>query len=557
MFPARTPLPASAAISTTSSEDDFVKEVVTIIKRKQSGPIDFQRLLQANMRTYDVTKVQDEDGNHVLHLCLIHNRLVFLRVIFNLGLFSLLIDQVVVVGASSEYAGCTAYDVAERKRLRRYKRELDTLRALELDLEDNNGALKDCRAGSYEQVTKHRPQDLLCGDVEGSTAVHWACINGTPQLLKYLVETIHCDVNVTNNIGQTPLHIAVACGQSSLINYLVTVGNLDPFAQEKSGENPIQITAENGDMESLSELLRCGVPLERDLLLKAAQHGRCDYMKHVIAIHGMNAYHRESTTGKTCLMIAAENDHLETVRYLLDNYHFKLEEVTLQNRNIFHYVADKGRTEVAELLMEDANSKGQDLQPLLNKKDLHNFEQLCTVVRGVDKGKPMWHYVKLERRSVQLSQKRIKGGRIDVNQVGTILGSGWGEDTDAETNKELIQKYRARHHTQDGEPDLTPLTLAVAKGHPEVARLYLDAGSIPEGRDCFGQNILHLAAMRGLVGIAEQVPNRSVLTREKDDAGFTALDTAKHNEHDEMIAFLQQPVQQDCEPLVQVSFLSN
>ena len=397
------------------SEIDFSHKLCNTIKRKQTTAYDLIQLLRSNKDRFDISKVQDEDGNHVLHMCIIYKKFAFLVVIFCMELLGSLIDQKIPMGAASEFAGFTPRDVTERKRMRRYIRELDSLRQQEEDLQEKTPALKDCRSGVYDKIRNHSSEDLRAVDSERRTAIHWACINGSLNVLEYLVK-MQCKANSSNSNGETPLHMPYSLGNLPWSTILVSTCGLDPFAKNKSGKTPLHIASENGDKDCLFELLRCGVPLEKDLVLIASQHGRCEYLRLLITTHGLDPHHKEASTGKTCLMAAAENDHVETVRFLLEKFTFQLDDLTTQARNIFHLVAEKGNTETAKLLLEHAKRKNYDVTKLLDQKDKHRPEQRCTIVRGIDKGRPAWHYVLLQRRSVHLSQKCIQNGRIDVNR---------------------------------------------------------------------------------------------------------------------------------------------
>ena len=337
-------------------------------------------------------------------------------------------------------------------------------------------------------------------DSEGNNCVHWAAVSGKLDVVIYLTEKCKLRADLLNENGQTPLHIAVMYGQNTLISHLVKVCKLDPEKPDSSGKTPLQRTAENGDIATLSELLKCNIEIDQSLGVIAAQFGRQGYLEHTLISYNLDHMYKNSD-GKTCLMVAAENGHLKIVVFLLNYCDIPLNDVSKQKRNVFHYVADKGHAGVAKVLLEKAHAAGL-LPEILDQKDNHRVEQLCSLVRGVDKGRSAWHYVHLKRKYVHLFQKCTKRGRVDASRVGTILQSGWGPEPQAEGLKRSVECYQQGNSTKDGEDDFSPTLLAVGKGHLEVAKLYIEAGGDVKAKDCFGQTGMHLAAMSGKLNVA-------------------------------------------------------
>lgn len=61
------------------------------------------------------------------------------------------------------------------------------------------------------------------------------------------------------------------------------------------------------------------------------------------------------------------------------------------------------------------------------------------LVTGKNKGKALWHYVKVPPEKLQGLKHAIKTGALDVAHYGQVLYSGWGEEPPAD----ITQKVKA------------------------------------------------------------------------------------------------------------------
>lgn len=46
---------------------------------------------------------------------------------------------------------------------------------------------------------------------------------------------------------------------------------------------------------------------------------------------------------------------------------------------------------------------------------------------GTNKGRPTWHYIKVEKNKLPLFKKALEKDSIELADFGEILFSGWGE----------------------------------------------------------------------------------------------------------------------------------
>ena len=64
-------------------------------------------------------------------------------------------------------------------------------------------------------------------DSNGCTALHWACINNHPDVVKILTQQDGIDVNVQDIFKDTPLHYACRWGYLKCVQLLMATGQCD------------------------------------------------------------------------------------------------------------------------------------------------------------------------------------------------------------------------------------------------------------------------------------------------------------------------------------------
>jgi ankyrin repeat protein len=86
---------------------------------------------------------------------------------------------------------------------------------------------------------------------------------------------------------------------------------------------------------------------------------------------------------------------------------------------------------------------------------------------------------------------------------------------------------------------VAPLMLAAAGGRTEVGVELLRAGADPNARDLFGRAALHESARRGDLELARALLDHGAQPLLADDAGSNAMDLAKRQRREAMVALLQ------------------
>ena len=82
-------------------------------------------------------------------------------------------------------------------------------------------------------------------DFGGNTALHLASANGFIDVVKYLVNELHCDVDPKNKSQSTPLSWAAFNGQKKVVEFLLEKG-ADCNSKNINGKKPSELAYDSG-----------------------------------------------------------------------------------------------------------------------------------------------------------------------------------------------------------------------------------------------------------------------------------------------------------------------
>ena len=82
-------------------------------------------------------------------------------------------------------------------------------------------------------------------DFGGNTALHLASANGFLDVVKYLVDELHCDINPKNKSLSTPLSWAAFNGQKEIVEFLLEKG-ADFDIKNSNGKKPSELAYDSG-----------------------------------------------------------------------------------------------------------------------------------------------------------------------------------------------------------------------------------------------------------------------------------------------------------------------
>ena len=93
--------------------------------------------------------------------------------------------------------------------------------------------------------------------VDEKTPLHYATDRSNMEIVKYLIETGHCDPNRKDKNGTTPLHMAVLHKYKELVKYLLHEGRCNPNYKSKGGITPFNLAV--GDPGMTREMVKAVV----------------------------------------------------------------------------------------------------------------------------------------------------------------------------------------------------------------------------------------------------------------------------------------------------------
>ncbi len=103
------------------------------------------------------------------------------------------------------------------------------------ELADLKEAMKDAKENFNVNLT----------DFGGNTALHLASANGFIDVVKYLVNELHCDINAKNKSLSTPLSWAAFNGQKDVVEFLLEKG-ADFNFKNINGKKPSELAYDSG-----------------------------------------------------------------------------------------------------------------------------------------------------------------------------------------------------------------------------------------------------------------------------------------------------------------------
>ncbi|XP_039889355.1 protein phosphatase 1 regulatory subunit 12C isoform X1 [Simochromis diagramma] len=229
-----------------------------------------------------------------------------------------------------------------------------------------------CASGDTEEAkvileeakqTKRRNDEdtaaiINCSNADGITALHQACIDGSIEMVTFLLE-LGASVNQVDNEGWTALHVAASCGHADITEFLLQEG-ASLTAVNCDGDVPADIALDE-TTESLlqSYTRRHGVDVES---AKRREEEQIMADARTWLTEGLPADVRHPKTGATPLHVAAAKGYLEALK-ILCQCGLDVSAVDFDGWTPLHAAAHWGQGEACRILAEqlcnmEARSKG-------------------------------------------------------------------------------------------------------------------------------------------------------------------------------------------------------
>jgi ankyrin repeat protein len=311
-------------------------------------------------------------------------------------------------------------------------------------------------------------------EVDGTTALMWACYSGDADLVERLIKA-GADVAAVNDYGASALQVAAVAADSRIIKDLLKAG-VNPDSPNPEGQTALMEVARSGNVESAKLLLDAGAKVDA----------------------------REQWGDQTALMWAASESHPEMIKLLLEhhadvNAHGTIRDwqrrVTAEGRpkNENHggftpliYAARVGCAECAKVLLKghaDINLPDPDGETalLISVINMHFDFAAYLVSAGADVNR--WDFYGQTPLYAAIDMATLPaGGRPDLPSEDKTLPLQVAEmilKAGANINAQLKLRppYRNGVFDRGGDQVLatgaTPLLLAAKSGNNDAVRLLL------------------------------------------------------------------------------------
>ncbi|XP_053274582.1 protein phosphatase 1 regulatory subunit 12C isoform X1 [Pleuronectes platessa] len=202
---------------------------------------------------------------------------------------------------------------------------------------------KDIKGTNREDVI----EVINCSNADGITALHQACIDGSMEMVTFLLEQ-GANENQVDSEGWTPLHVAASCGYSDIAVFLLQKG-ASLSAVNCDGDVPLDIALDETTESLLQDYTqRQGVDLEAAKRLEEEQ-----IMKDARTwlTEGPPADVRHLKTGATPLHVAAAKGYLEALK-ILCQCGLDVSAMDFDGWTPLHAAAHWGQDEACRILAE-------------------------------------------------------------------------------------------------------------------------------------------------------------------------------------------------------------
>ncbi|XP_076001640.1 protein phosphatase 1 regulatory subunit 12C isoform X2 [Genypterus blacodes] len=194
---------------------------------------------------------------------------------------------------------------------------------------------------------EHIAEIINCSNADGITALHQACIDGSAEMVSFLLEH-GANVNQVDSEGWTPLHVAASCGHPDIAEFLIQEG-ASLSAVNCDGDVPLDIALDETTESVLQAYtIRLGVDveaakrLEEELIMKDARTWLTE---------GPPSDVQNPRTGATPLHVAAAKGYMEAIK-LLCQCGLDVSAVDFDGWTPLHAAAHWGQGEACRILAE-------------------------------------------------------------------------------------------------------------------------------------------------------------------------------------------------------------
>ncbi|XP_067653191.1 ankyrin-1-like [Haliotis asinina] len=346
-----------------------------------------------------------------------------------------------------------------------------------------------CRGGNAKIVNYILMQNIVHINSKGDggmTPVLIAAFHGKKEAFDILVKR-GADLSVTDVGGDNILHVASRGGNAKIVNYILMQNIVHINSKGDGGMTPVLIAAFHGKKEAFDILVKRGADLsvtdeDGDNILHCACGGRNVKIVNYILMQNIVDINEENDGVVTPVMLAAGTGEREIFDILVKRG-ADLSVTNANNRNILHWACVGGNDKLVNFIL------------MQNNVDINgrNIKGMTPVMLAAYYGKREVFDI-LVRKRVHLSEV----GNDGKNILHLVC-----EGKNVEIVKHILRLHIVDINCRFNE--MTPLMLAVKYHTRNVLQLLLESGADPSLVNRDGDNVLHLACMRGDEEIVKHV----------------------------------------------------
>ncbi|XP_071084298.1 ankyrin repeat domain-containing protein 50-like isoform X1 [Haliotis cracherodii] len=369
--------------------------------------------------------------------------------------------------------------------------------------------------------------DVSLVDEDGDNILHLACMRGHLETVKYVLSLHVVDINSRGQGSRTPVMRAAAGGHIDVVELLASKG-ADVSMVDKDSDNILHYACMRGHLETVKFVLSLNVvdinsrgQGRTTPVMRAAAGGHRDVVELLMS-KGADVSLVDKD-GDNILHLACMRGHLETVRFVLSQNVVDINSKGLRSTTPAMRAAVGGHRDVVELLV----SKGADVSVVdgVGNNILHlacmrghletvKFVLSLNVVdinsRGLRSTTPVMGAAGLGHRDV-VELLASKGADVSlVDEDGDNILHLACMKGHLETVK-FVLSLNVVDINSRGQFTTTPVMRAAAGGHRDVVELLVSKGADVSLVDGVGNNILHMACLRGDMETVEYVLSLDVV----------------------------------------------
>jgi len=419
---------------------------------------------------------------------------------------------------------------------------------------DRTAMMKYCEDGNTEMVKflyNECCADLQLGDMNGRTALLYACTNGHKETVALLCH-FGVDVNKCDDEGQNALMYAVEFKKIDLVETL-QIHNVNFNAKNKKGATALMMACESGYFDMVCELLSGRYNVDADLVdndgmnafMYACFNGHKCVVEIICALTSTKYVESKDNDGCTPLMYACMGDHMDVVEVLCSQFNADVNAVDKDGDTVLCFTKS---VEVFEFLYK----KGAVV-------DHRNAYEQTPFIACAEDGE-----LKL------LQALRGRGSNVDAVDV-----DGWTAliyavvNGNYEVTKYLVEECKAEdscdndgynalyHAVNAGNVEITeflcangslsiefacnPLMTAVKNGSVDIVKILCRHNINLHSQNENKETAFMIACSEGHLEIARilfQEAKGDSMVNEKDYRGRTPLILASMNKHGDVVEFL-------------------